>query len=103
MSEFSSWTTKLVTPLLRQRGFKKLGAFNRSSTHDLALYRRGDLQFQLTFAFHTYDYPDVGIWLQVRDVSGICFERFYPPCKGGVEAMLRAVIADINVMDWPDE
>ena len=39
MSEFAKLTTKLVTPLLKRRGFKKHGAFDRSPTHDEAIYR----------------------------------------------------------------
>ena len=96
MSEFSTLTTRLVTPLLRQRGFKKHGTFDRSPTHDCALYRRGDFELHLTFAFHPYDYPDLGIRIQVRDARGILFDRLHPPAEGGTEAMLRAVLTDIE-------
>lgn len=96
MSEFSTLTTKMITPLLRQRGFTKHGKFDRSPTHDSALYRRGDLELQLTYAFHPYDYPDIGIRLQVRDDNGILFDWLYPPDEGGTEAMLRAVLKDIE-------
>lgn len=96
MSEFSTLTTKLVTPLLTRRGFKKHGSFDRSPTHDFALYRRGDLELRLTFAFHPYDYPEVGIRMQVRDATGLLFERLYPPSEGGTEVMLRAVVTDIQ-------
>ncbi len=96
MSEFSALTTRLVTPMLRQRGFKKRGAFERSSTHDSAVYRRGDLELRLTFAFHPYDYPDVGIRMQVGDANGILFDRLHPPTEGGTEAMLREVVSDVE-------
>jgi hypothetical protein len=96
VSEFSTLTTKLVTPLLKQRGFKKHGRFDRSPTHDSALYRRGGLELQLTFAFHPYDYPDIGIRMQVRDANGVRFDRLHPPVEGGTEAMLRAVVSDIE-------
>ncbi len=96
MSEFSTLTTKLVTPLLRQRGFKKHGTFDGSPTHDSALYRREDLELKLTLAFHPYDYPDVGIGIRVRDASGILFDRLHPPAEGRTEAMLRAVLRDIE-------
>jgi hypothetical protein len=96
MSEFSTLTTRLVTPLLRQRGFKKYGSFTRSPTHDSALYRRGDLELRLTFAFHPYDYPEIGIRVEVCNANGVQFDRLYPPTGGGTEEMLRAVIDDIQ-------
>lgn len=96
MSEFSKLTTKLVTPLLKQMSFKKHGTFSRSPTHDQSVYRRGDLELQLTFAFHPYDYPEIGIRMQVRDANGVLFDRLHPPSEGGTEAMLRAVVRDIK-------
>jgi hypothetical protein len=96
MSEFSKLTTKLVTPLLKQRGFKKHGTFDRGSLSDSALYRRGDLELQLTYAFHPYDYPEVGIRMQVRDANGMIFDRLHPPAEGGTEALLLAVVRDIE-------
>ncbi len=95
MSEFSVLTTKLITPLLKRRGFKKHGAFNRSPTSDRAIYRRGDIALELKFAFHPYDYPYVGIRMLVRRRRDT-FDRLHPPTEGGVEAMLRAVITDIE-------
>jgi hypothetical protein len=96
MSEFSTLTTKLITPPLKRRGFKKHGTFTRSPTHDSALYRRGDVELQLTFNFHPYDYPYFGIRMQVRDAGGLLFDRLYPPTEGEVEAMLQAVLRDIE-------
>jgi len=96
MSEFSTLTTMLVTPLLKRRGFKKHGSFNRSPTSDSAVYRRGDVELCLTLAFHPYDYPDIGIRMEVCDANGIQFDRLHPPTEGGIEAMLRAVISDIE-------
>ena len=96
MSEFSTLTTKHVTPLLRQRGFKKHGSFGRGSLHDSAHYRRGDLELVLTYSLHPYDYPDVGIRLRVRDGNGSRFDRLHRPAEGGVEAMIRGVLEDIQ-------
>ena len=96
MSEFSTLTTRLITPLLRLNGFKKHGTFNRSSTFDFALYKRGNVGMELTLAFHPYDYPDLGIRMQVHDDSGILFDRLHPPTEGGIEAMLRSAISDIE-------
>ena len=96
MSEFSTLTTKLVTPLLKRNGFRKHGAFERSPTSDFALYRRGDLQVKLTYAFHPYDYPYLGIRLEVRGPKGPILDRLRPPTRGGTKAMLRAVVADLK-------
>jgi hypothetical protein len=96
MSEFSSLTTKLVTPMLKLRGFRKRGRFYRSPTSDSALYYRGDLVLKLTFAFHPNDYPYIGIQMQVRDADGIRFDRLHPPSEGGTETLLRAVLRDIE-------
>ena len=96
MSDFSTLTTKLVTPLLQDRGFKKVGEFDRGSTHDSAIYRRGALEVELTFAFHPYDYPELGIRLRVRDATGVLFDRLHPPAEGGTEAILQEVIRDIK-------
>jgi hypothetical protein len=96
MTEFSTLTTRLVTPLLRQRGFKKRGAFKRSATHDSAVYIRDDLELRLTLAFHPYDYPETGIRMEVLNAHGVRFNRLHPPAEGGIEALLRAVIGDIQ-------
>ena len=56
----------------------------------------GDIELRLTFAFHPYDYPDIGIRMQVRDAGEIRFDRLHPPAEGGVEAMLREVLGDIE-------
>jgi hypothetical protein len=50
----------------------------------------------LIFAFHPYDYPEVGIRMQVRNARGILFDRLHPTTEGGTEAMLRAVVSDIE-------
>ncbi|MDB5338860.1 MAG: hypothetical protein JWN70_4479, partial [Planctomycetaceae bacterium] len=68
----------------------------RSPTSDSALYRRDDLELKLTWVFHPYDYPEIGIHMQIRDPGGIRFARLYPPTEGGTEAMLRAVLSDIE-------
>ncbi len=96
MSEFSSLTTKLVTPLLKRNGFKKQGRFERSPSHDFALYRRGDLQVELTYAFHPYDYPYLGIRVQVRGPKRTILNRLHPPTRGGTKAMLRAALLDLK-------
>ena len=96
MSEFSSLTTKFVTPLLRQRGFKKHGKFENSPTHDSAIYRCGDIELVITYAFHPYDYPDIGIRMQVREGSKLIFDRLHPPTDGGIETMLQAIVSDIK-------
>ena len=96
MSEFSTLTTKLITPLLRQKGFRKLGAFDRGATHDFALYARGDTQVRLTYSFHPYDYPDHGIHLEVRASGGTLVDRLHRPTRGGIRAMLRAVAKDLK-------
>lgn len=96
MSEFSTLTTKLITPLLKQRGFKKHGSFLRTSTCDTAVYRRGGLELRLIFSVHGYDYPEIGIRMRLRDANGMLFDRLHPPTEGGMEAMLRAVVSDIE-------
>ncbi|WP_435017360.1 hypothetical protein TA3x_004966 [Tundrisphaera sp. TA3] len=96
MSEFSRLTTMLVTPVLRHQGFIKHGAFDHSPTHDTACYHKGSLELSLTLAFHPYDYPEMGIRMQVRDADRILFDRLHPPTEGGIEAMLQAVLKDIE-------
>jgi len=96
MSEFSTLVTRYVTPLLRQWGFKKHGAFGRGALYDVADYRRGDLEVQLIFSLHPYDYPLIGIRLEMRDANGLLFDRFYPPVEGGIKAMLEAATSDIK-------
>lgn len=34
MSEFSTLTTKLITPIMREKGFRKRGRFSRSPMSD---------------------------------------------------------------------
>jgi hypothetical protein len=96
MSDFSTLTTKLVTPLLKRKGFKKHGAFERSPTSDFALYRRGNLEVKLTYAFHPYDYPYLGIRVEVRKSHRTLLDRLHPPTRGGTKVMLRAVVADLE-------
>lgn len=97
MSEFSKLTTKLITPALKSRGFLKHGKFDQSPTHDSAIYRRGDIEVTLTFAFHPYDYPEVGIRLRTCNANSVVFDRLYPPAKGGIEAIFEAVLKDIEL------
>ena len=96
MSEFSTLATRLVTPLLKRKGFKKCGTFDRSPTHDSALYRKGNVNVQLIYAFHPYDYPEIGIPLEIRGPKGALVDRLYPPTLGGIDAMLRAAISDLE-------
>ena len=81
---------------MKQRGFKKLGKFHRTVTSDTALYRRGDLELRLSWSIHGYDYPEIGIRMLVRDATGLLFNRLFPPEEGGIEAMLRAVVREIE-------
>ncbi len=96
MSEFSALTTKLVTPVLRERGFKKHGSFTRGSIYDFAIYRRGDLEVKLTYAFGSQDYPDIGIRLRVCDGDKVRFEKLYDPIDDGTEAIFRILLNDIE-------
>lgn len=98
MSEFAKLTTKLVTPILKRRGFKKYGAFENSPTHDSAIYRNGDTEIRLTYAFHPYDYPDIGIRLNIHRSGTTLIDSLHPPSLGGTEAMLRAVIAELDTL-----
>jgi len=99
MSEFTTGTTKVITPVLSGLGFKKRGRFSRSSTHDVVVYRRDDVELKLTFAFHPYDYPDVGIRVQLRDALGLRSDSLYGPTHGGTDAILRAILKDLVSRD----
>ena len=94
ISESSGLTTSFITPLLKQRGFKKYASFERSPTHDSAAYRRGDLEVHLVYASHPYDYPGIGIRVQIRNAGGILFDRPCPPADGGTVTIPRAVAND---------
>lgn len=96
VSEFSTLTTRSITPALKARGFRKYGRFDRSETHDQATYQRGDIVVTLTLAFHPYDYPEIGIRLRTCDADSVLFDHLYPPSAGGIEEILRAVLKDIE-------
>jgi hypothetical protein len=96
MSEFSTLTTKLITPVLREKGFSKRGRFSRSPSWDWADYYRDNLKVRLVWCFHPYDYPELGIRLEVSDESGIRLRRVYPPCDEGAEPLIRSVLEDLK-------
>jgi hypothetical protein len=98
MSEFSSLTTKLITPLLKRRGLKKTGPFSRGATHDSALYRKDGVEVELTYSIHPYDYPEIGIRLVVRGKGRATLDRLYPPGPGGVAKVLRSIADDLSTM-----
>lgn len=92
MSEFSKLTTKLVTPLLKQHGFKKHGPFDRSALHDFALYRKDKLEVKLTFSLHPYDYSEHGIKLEIVEANRVLLQHLSSPRKGGIQSMLNETV-----------
>ena len=66
MSEFSSTMTERITPQLKALGFRKRGAYSGSPTHDAALYCKGHLQVLVTWRFHPYDAPSLGVELEIK-------------------------------------
>jgi hypothetical protein len=109
MSEFSKLVTEHVTPLLKQRGFRKVGTFCRGVTFDNAVYRRGDAEVRVYYQFDIHDYPDLGLRLQVFTPKKLKLDRLYPAAKWVVHrgkpeervdlpGMLRALARDLKAL-----
>lgn len=98
MSEFSKSATATITPLLKQRGFKKQGAFTGSPLFDEAVYLRGRTRVTLTLQRHPYDYPNIGIQLTIKDRGKIAHRRLYSTESGETRDLIDAIADDLTDM-----
>ena len=96
MSEFSKQVTSLLTPTMKSLGFKKVGTFDRSALSDSATYERERSIVKVILQLHPYDYPDVGMRLQISSDSQILMDRLYPTEDGDVEALIKNICSDID-------
>ena len=103
MTVFTTQVTKLLTPRLKSLGFKKIGTFDRSPTHDAATYVRGKSEVKITLQLHPYDYPDHGIQIHVMSDSKIVVSRLYPIEQTGIEELIKKISSDVDSNNIPFE
>ncbi|MEZ6093260.1 MAG: hypothetical protein R3C03_03335 [Pirellulaceae bacterium] len=88
--------TGQLTPRMKSRGFKKIGAFDRSPTHDSATYVRGISSVEVILQLHPYDYPDLGIQIQVSSNSDSVWNQLYSIEEGDIEDLIKMICSDID-------
>lgn len=96
MSDFSKLITRLITPAMRARGFRKHGKTDSNPLHGSAVFLRHDCEVRIVLALHPYDYPEVGIRLETMRNGARMNNWLYPLVEGGIEAILRSILIDIE-------
>lgn len=65
-TEFTRLNSEIITPLMKSKGFKKVGKYEYGATFDKAVYRSREKELQVIYTVHPYDYPYHGINIEER-------------------------------------
>lgn len=95
-TEFTKLNHAIVTPILKSKGYRKIGPYEYGATFDHAVYKKQTKEISIVFSVHHYDYPDIGVTLRILYNEKQVFEKLYPVQEGGLSVIMDLVAKDLN-------
>jgi len=95
-TEFTKLNHAVITPIMRSKGFRKIGKYDYGATFDRALYKSSEKECQVIFSVHPYDYPFHGIRFEKISDGHKVFEKQYLFEDGDLDCLINALARDLK-------
>lgn len=95
-TEFTKLNHSIITPLLKSKGYKKIGPYSYGATFDKAVYKKQNLELNIIYSVHPYDYPELGVRLIVLSKEAEIFSKLYPVQEGGLPVIIESLAKDLR-------
>lgn len=95
-TEFTQLNSSIITPIMKSKGFRKVGRYDYGSTFDKAVYQREDLEVNVIFSSHPYDYPYHGIEIKVISNGNIIDQKHYSFKNANMKSLVDELAKDIS-------
>jgi len=95
-TEFTKLNSKIITPLMKSKGYKKIGKYDYGATFDQAVYKTQEKELKIIYTTHPYDYPYHGINVEMHVGKKEEFNKHYSFESGTLEHLLELLAKDIN-------
>lgn len=95
-TEFAKLNNSIITPLMKSKGYKKIGKYDYGSTFDQAVYETSNRSLKVIFSVHPYDYPYHGITVEACSDGKVVLEKHYSLDAGNLEYLIELLAKDIK-------
>ncbi len=95
-TEFTQLNNSIITPIMKSKGFRKVGRYDYGSTFDKAIYQRDDLEVNIIFSIHPYDYPFHGIEIKVISNGNLIDQKHYSFDNGNMKSLIDELSKDLK-------
>jgi hypothetical protein len=98
-TEFTRLNNSIITPIMKAKGFRKIGKYDYGATFDKALYKSSEKECQVLFSVHPYDYPFHGIRFEELLNGKKVLEKQYLFEDGDLELLINTLARDLKAGD----
>ena len=95
-TEFTKLNNSIITPIMKSKGYKKIGKYDYGATFDKAVYKTQNKELQVIYSTHPYDYPQHGISVEVSSGGKVEFTKHYSFESGNLESLFELLAKDIR-------
>lgn len=95
-TEFTNLNHSIITPIMKAKGFRKVGKYDYGATFDKAVYRSSSKECQVIFSVHPYDYPLLGIRYEEMLEGKKNFEKQYLLKDGDLKFLIQSLANDLE-------
>ena len=95
-TEFTRLNNSIITPIMKAKGFRKIGKYDYGATFDKALYKSPEKECQVIFSVHPYDYPLHGIRFEEISNGKTIFEKQYLFEDGDMDLLIHNLARDLE-------
>ncbi|MGH1365614.1 MAG: hypothetical protein ACRBF0_18775 [Calditrichia bacterium] len=76
-TEFTKLNNSIITPIMKAKGFRKIGKYHYGATFDKAFYKSPEKECQIIYSVHPSDYPILGIRFEEISNGKVVFKKQY--------------------------
>ena len=96
-TEFTRLNNLIITPIMKAKGFRKIGKYDYGATFDRAIYKSSEKDCRIIYSVHPYDYPLHGIRFEEMSNGKIIFEKQYLFEDGDLELLINTLASDLEM------
>ncbi len=96
VTEFTKLNHSIITPIMKSKGFQKIGRYEYGSTFDKAVYHRDNLEVYLFFSIHPYDYPYHGVEIKINSDGNQIQQKHYLIENSGLKSIFKKLADDLT-------
>ena len=95
-TDFTKLNNSIITPIMKTKGFRKIGKYNYGATFDRAVYKSSEKECRVIYSVHPYDYPIHGIRFEEISNGIKTFEKQYLFEDGDLDFLMRTLAKDLE-------